>query len=236
MKWVYPRRCGGTALVVATVANGQGLSPQVRGNPGRGGGRPGRRGSIPAGAGEPHPGVHMTTSQRVYPRRCGGTTARRAGRSGVSGLSPQVRGNLLQSPRHGAAGGSIPAGAGEPGELRDGRIVSQVYPRRCGGTSRHGRGRDLNQGLSPQVRGNRRRRRPTDRPTRSIPAGAGEPRDCGPGRREVRVYPRRCGGTLREVFRLTPAEGLSPQVRGNRVTPSEWVRTVRSIPAGAGEP
>ena len=136
-------------------------------------------------------------------RSCGGTGC--ADWRGL-GLSPRVRGNLDRHPRgseparfgrnmtalrgsipagscrHSSrspdevAGGSIPAGAGEPASL----VCCIVYPRGCGGTDVDA---DRSRGLSPRVRGNpspRRGRRchpnrRTVRPEGSIPAGAGEP-------------------------------------------------------------
>ena len=71
-----------------------GLSPRVRGNQNVLVGPLRCVGSIPARAGEPgrfRPGF----TPRVYPRACGGTTARDAARIQVEGLSPRVRGNPL---------------------------------------------------------------------------------------------------------------------------------------------
>ena len=49
-----------------------------------------------------------------------------------------------------------------------------------------------------------------------------------------RVYPRVGGGTGSAL--ITPIVGLSPRGRGNRVTLRIILRTMRSIPAWAGEP
>ena len=51
--WVYPRVCGGTTRIEASLWQGQGLSPRVRGNRSRTRRRDCRRRSIPACAGEP---------------------------------------------------------------------------------------------------------------------------------------------------------------------------------------
>ena len=70
---VYPRECGGTALLLAGEPVKVGLSPRVRGN---------RHcidttsysiGSIPASAGEPGAQSPTWNATRVYPRECGGT-------------------------------------------------------------------------------------------------------------------------------------------------------------------
>ena len=92
----------------------QGLSPRGRGNPDverlvvlwdR---------SIPAWAGEP-PTARLSKSRlRVYPRVGGGTARVCDDAVVVVGLSPRGRGNPLIDRPAVAAGGSIPAWAGEP--------------------------------------------------------------------------------------------------------------------------
>ncbi len=71
---------------------------------------------------------------------------------------------------------------------------------------------------------------------RSIPACAGEPilRLLPP--LAVWVYPRVCGGTGYPDCILDSDEGLSPRVRGNRVSSYLANSHLRSIPACAGEP
>ena len=152
------------------------------------------------------------------------------------GLSPRVRGNHSHRLQIERAERSIPACAGEPMCGRFYLIPWTVYPRVCGGTTTHIRGRALFMGLSPRVRGNRcaRVRIPTAR--RSIPACAGEPK-ASPDRRFLRgVYPRVCGGTAPPDNRQLTGTGLSPRVRGNLL----FVLCInvydRSIPACAGEP
>ena len=111
---VYPRVCGGTlaAIVVALLACG--LSPRVRGNPGRHIHRRHRPRSIPACAGEPATSSRPKTSSKVYPRVCGGTPQSRQVQRYRSGLSPRVRGNQGSNSQRCPASGSIPACAGEP--------------------------------------------------------------------------------------------------------------------------
>ena len=49
----------------------------------------------------------------------------------------------------------------------------------------------------------------------SIPACAGEPSGAAFSLDCLAVYPRVCGGTAQDTRVLSPAEGLSPRVRGN---------------------
>ena len=233
---VYPRGCGGTAYERIDPRWLTGLSPRVRGNdpvPPR---RPWQRGSIPAGAGEPALGRRTRPSQKVYPRGCGGTSksSRRAAAS--EGLSPRVRGNREGLPERGLVVGSIPAGAGEPSTSRARSRSRRVYPRGCGGTDAGPRWLESRVGLSPRVRGNRRRRRPRPGRPGSIPAGAGEPQWPAGHGYDDEVYPRGCGGTGKVSLTAPTERGLSPRVRGNPDLRLPRVLPPGSIPAGAGEP
>ena len=92
------------------------------------------------------------------------------------------------------------------------------------------------QGLSPRVRGNPRRSVNTRNMKGSIPASAGEPQQLAIVSRSVVVYPRECGGTVRERRLGGHLGGLSPRVRGNLEDLLDAVRVRGSIPASAGEP
>ena len=96
-KRVYPRVCGGTTAPRRRRGVVTGLSPRVRGNQAvpplstvcvR---------SIPACAGEPRPGRGPPGSRTVYPRVCGGTLRKNLAQRENTGLSPRVRGNLVQN-------------------------------------------------------------------------------------------------------------------------------------------
>ena len=112
----------------------------------------------------------------------------------------------------------------------------RVYPRECGGTPLGAALVGKSGGLSPRVRGNRRRIRGRPDPPRSIPASAGEPRSARVRVRRQGVYPRECGGTGRPPGYRGGSEGLSPRVRGNLTSAASAGRARRSIPASAGEP
>ena len=208
--------CGGTGTAWDTAAWDTGLSPRVRGNPRSTALVSCRGGSIPACAGEPFRPFARPTIRRVYPRVCGGTRWILTEDSVREGLSPRVRGNLVEGRHCLAHRGSIPACAGEPP---------------AAALRRHGP-----QGLSPRVRGN-----PLSGPggwilLGSIPACAGEPLGSSPWLRAERVYPRVCGGTEAATAAATRSEGLSPRVRGNLIRRAEFNVYIGSIPACAGEP
>ena len=154
----------------------------------------------------------------------------------VSGLSPRVRGNPPLLPRNTGQRGSIPACAGEPGRRSYHIHLPRVYPRVCGGTRGLPFQSTRYRGLSPRVRGNRRRPGRATRREGSIPACAGEPHSRWRHPTQRRVYPRVCGGTSADRITSRMVCGLSPRVRGNRAHPPGPARRRGSIPACAGEP
>ena len=111
---VYPRVCGGTKQKNVTSSIVAGLSPRVRGNPGRSIPLPRTNRSIPACAGEPSPSLSRRICETVYPRVCGGTAETLRHVNYMQGLSPRVRGNPTEGYRAGFSLRSIPACAGEP--------------------------------------------------------------------------------------------------------------------------
>ena len=194
------------------------------------------QGSIPACAGEPTRLAATSVQCAVYPRVCGGTWPDVLEIRTDTGLSPRVRGNLLGEQVAPCKIRSIPTCAGEPSLRTAGRPPTSVYPRVCGGTPLASAPAYLRQGLSPRVRGNRRRLAPPGPYRRSIPACAGEPSLLASTSKVRQVYPRVCGGTYVNAPIESPWYGLSPRVRGNRCVHVVGGRVVRSIPACAGEP
>ena len=233
---VYPRACGGTSSAVRMASPSRGLSPRMRGNPEILSSRRTPKGSIPAHAGEPHKIPPLKFEHGVYPRACGGTAAEDLVPFYRKGLSPRMRGNPLEIEVLFPAFGSIPAHAGEPFRFRSTWKDCAVYPRACGGTSRHDVHGEEKAGLSPRMRGNPLSLVRADLDHGSIPAHAGEPRFEGEQIRPLGVYPRACGGTYSSGGRRGWTRGLSPRMRGNHTFDGERAPTFGSIPAHAGEP
>ena len=90
-----------------------------------------------------------------------------------------------------------------------------VYPRVCGGTIAKKRAMVDAAGLSPRVRGNPVAVADEAHLEGSIPACAGEPTQHHALRRQRKVYPRVCGGTIIATKMSGSNLGLSPRVRGN---------------------
>ncbi len=131
---------------------------------------------------------------------------------------------------------SIPACAGEPLDTSQARSVGGVYPRVCGGTGFRMCAPMEYKGLSPRVRGNLPGWEGRVNGTGSIPACAGEPWSMVGTGRDVRVYPRVCGGTPGPPGGGGAGGGLSPRVRGNPSGRPPAGAPGGSIPACAGEP
>ena len=227
---------GGTSTMLPMLPPAIGLSPRVRGNHLYQSAGGGEQGSIPACAGEPTPGARLEQPTGVYPRVCGGTKNIRRRNIAKCGLSPRVRGNLRAYRHLTPALRSIPACAGEPRSGQCRRVLYAVYPRVCGGTAGCYAAQSAARGLSPRVRGNPASTAACAAIIGSIPACAGEPGAIDAFRNSHGVYPRVCGGTRpvnRGCYRFP---GLSPRVRGNRISPTLATWYAGSIPACAGEP
>ena len=233
---VYPRVCGATIVDLRGSYDAIGLSPRVRGNPLSGTGQSRSLWSIPACAGQPGRPLPASLRRWVYPRVCGATSINPPSTKALVGLSPRVRGNLLDGPIKPKRGGSIPACAGQPIVLPTYGHSHEVYPRVCGATSITGLRRLLQVGLSPRVRGNLPPAAGHPHGDGSIPACAGQPAYEFRGLHSSGVYPRVCGATVDENRHGFPTKGLSPRVRGNPFERMAGHSSQGSIPACAGQP
>ena len=156
---VYPRVCGGSAVVAPPPGPMAGLSPRVRGKRASARLSAPATGSIPACAGEAMAIPPFTKSWRVYPRVCGGSGIGVSWWTDNPGLSPRVRGKLVPVIPVVFLRRSIPACAGEATTIPAGWPPTRVYPRVCGGSANTIRARANTQGLSPRVRGKPRHQR-----------------------------------------------------------------------------
>ena len=131
---VYPRPCGET--MVYTYVGPTRVYPRPCGETEHANIRgPVDVGSIPAHAGKPAGRFECPPADRVYPRMRGN-------------LSDSLRSRLI---------GSIPAHAGKPLRQLRWDCPTRVYPRPCGETEEFHDFCQLNEGLSPPMRGNHRK-------------------------------------------------------------------------------
>ena len=111
--WVYPRACGEIAGQKPKRGSRTGLSPRMRGNRPRFPIPASTAGSIPAHAGKSSIGEEYWTVHWVYPRACGEIPHNFCELQYDWGLSPRMRGNLLDGFVQFFFEGSIPAHAGK---------------------------------------------------------------------------------------------------------------------------
>jgi hypothetical protein len=171
----YPRSRGGTCLRSWSYRLARGLSPLARGNPSDANIVGVWCGPIPARAGEPASPLLFRCSFGAYPRSRGGTLAGMSKRSARTGLSPLARGNHYMLDSDDCIKGPIPARAGEPRLANLDAKRAGAYPRSRGGTSATDSSTNLQWGLSPLARGNRRAQPLPYTSQGPIPARAGEP-------------------------------------------------------------
>ena len=166
---------GGTHQGHRCLFNIPGLSPRVRGNlhPFVAQGLDQR--TIPACTGEPESGDLYRPCTEDYPRVYGGTALLCDPPYELGGLSPRVRGNLDTFQHIRNEDRTIPACTGEPTGMSGRSRNFGDYPRVYGGTAGVMRTRDMLEGLSPRVRGNRRSFPLLLSSQRTIPACTGEP-------------------------------------------------------------
>ena len=233
---VHPRGCGESQVPHAGQSLGQGPSPRVRGIPSTSTGRSSTAGSIPAGAGNPRAISTHSSCVRVHPRGCGESDTVIPAGVTIEGPSPRVRGILSREIPDLPRFGSIPAGAGNPFPPSCTRRFRTVHPRGCGESDRRPDFDQAVEGPSPRVRGIPETTPHRSGLSRSIPAGAGNPRRSGGRAGRGRVHPRGCGESGVVVRYGSPAVGPSPRVRGIPPPAAARNSSPRSIPAGAGNP
>ena len=192
-------------------------------------------GSIPACAGEARPDGRGLCLAGVYPRVCGGSWPGLGAGVRGQGLSPRVRGKRGRCAAKLAGHGSIPACAGEAQAVHHSPRSAWVYPRVCGGSGLNHQYTELEEGLSPRVRGKQGAATAYSSAARSIPACAGEAVTPGAGMPQWGVYPRVCGGSVQMTHPPAFPLGLSPRVRGKLKAQAVVIPEVGSIPACAGE-
>ena len=209
--------CGEAPRELRELGDQEGLSPRVRGSQELVSGDTAPNGIIPACAGKPSTPPQIRCRNTDYPRVCG--EARRAQRQhrNFQGLSPRVRGSRQQRRGRRGRGRIIPACAGKPTSARTGATRTWDYPRVCGEAEWAPTQQELDDGLSPRVRGSPARAVSYSPYSRIIPACAGKPGPSAGIFGCFRDYPRVCGEAHHYPETPLYGDGLSPRVRGSRL-------------------
>ena len=131
---VYPHGCGETNARLTCVDSVWGLSPRMRGNQYDPTSPPNLSRSIPTDAGKPAWSIGCIAFGQVYPHGCGETATSRVWGCDPHGLSPRMRGNLIDNGTSTSRLRSIPTDAGKPDALIPRKQLNKVYPHGCGET------------------------------------------------------------------------------------------------------
>ena len=211
---VHHRACGEHNCRCRIAGNDGGSSPRVRGTR--------------------HSRWLRRSRERFIPARAGNTQHSHSGCSAKNGSSPRVRGTLCSGCCFRLMDRFIPARAGNTIELLLSASTPTVHPRACGEHSRRSRSLFRETGSSPRVRGTPPLAASRSLAGRFIPARAGNTCLLPPAIRNDTVHPRACGEHLHKPSPRAEHDGSSPRVRGTRECFPIGLRSVRFIPARAG--
>ena len=193
-QWDHPRGRGGNALRARCNWSKGGPSPRARGKLISYRRSVGDVGTIPAGAGETGRRAEESREAGDHPRGRGGNAPARRCPAQTWGPSPRARGKLVLRKELAAAGGTIPAGAGETDQNRSRTCSATDHPRGRGGNAIAAVVGLSLQGPSPRARGKPVTHEPRRADHGTIPAGAGETLALHFSARMHRDHPRGRGG------------------------------------------
>ena len=189
---------------------------------------------IPACAGNSAGPPENCVIASVHPRVCGEQDRFTSGYGRWIGSSPRVRGTAFLSPCFLFTHRFIPACAGNSFLVSHSLLFLPVHPRVCGEQPMGVWGLVPHSGSSPRVRGTATAARIRAKPTRFIPACAGNSAPIKLRRAGVTVHPRVCGEQECRIKYQEWRAGSSPRVRGTVNDLHARAQEIRFIPACAG--
>ena len=145
-----------------------------------------------------------------------------------------MRGTPSRTRCEGRQSGIIPAYAGNTVPLRSIHSAYWDHPRICGEHLRGLHACMSEQGSSPHMRGTLLAHGVECAITGIIPAYAGNTVSARMLRHSARDHPRICGEHIAKNLTTGEVKGSSPHMRGTRIRPPEYARTLGIIPAYAG--
>ena len=129
----------------------------------------------------------------------------------------------------------IPAHAGQTWVRSAPCSARSDHPRACGANVGRVHVHELQCGSSPRMRGKRPSPCCGPRPSRIIPAHAGQTSPVASASGAPADHPRACGANQQRAGEAQLACGSSPRMRGKRHPPSPCNPVMRIIPAHAGQ-
>ena len=190
---------------------------------------------IPAHAGQTCCRRRPSRSRPDHPRACGANNFEESKPLPAIGSSPRMRGKPSTRGLQGTRRRIIPAHAGQTTSGLPGSVTSSDHPRACGANTGFIVFEGGVSGSSPRMRGKRPSSAPRRTRSRIIPAHAGQTSWAVSVRYAFADHPRACGANLPEAYLVRDVLGSSPRMRGKRHGDRAQPRTLRIIPAHAGQ-
>ena len=231
----HPRECGANVPKRAQNPVGLGSSPRVRGKHFQTAGAKRACRIIPASAGQTSVSNSAGGWRPDHPRECGANQKQGEDAKKSLGSSPRVRGKLFFDGGHAGGERIIPASAGQTAAMSAGLAPNADHPRECGANQVARLNSDGISGSSPRVRGKPLGRRASARPSRIIPASAGQTETSRLTLKAPTDHPRECGANHSWMYARRRQFGSSPRVRGKLIGLLSRIFGNRIIPASAGQ-
>ena len=210
----HPRACGANFKIDVIPHQPPGSSPRMRGKQGGAIAFRLQRRIIPAHAGQTLSVCLAAVAASDHPRACGANDAGGAGVAALHGSSPRMRGKLIiVVPVH-ATQRIIPAHAGQTRRPGSSLPVWPDHPRACGANFGTNWAGSVSPGSSPRMRGKLSCCARCVRPSRIIPAHAGQTKANGIRRGVYQDHPRACGANSSDSSPIAYIVGSSPRMRG----------------------
>ena len=190
---------------------------------------------IPAHAGQTTSRSRSRCPRSDHPRACGANPVLGDFRGRDDGSSPRMRGKRTEEWGRHRSRRIIPAHAGQTTSGLPGSVTSSDHPRACGANTGFIVFEGGVSGSSPRMRGKRPSSAPRRTRSRIIPAHAGQTSWAVSVRYAFADHPRACGANLPEAYLVRDVLGSSPRMRGKRHGDRAQPRTLRIIPAHAGQ-
>ena len=175
---IIPAHAGQTVSIVprSFASRFAGSSPRMRGKLLHAGLQLAQHRIIPAHAGQTDLPILPPLPNADHPRACGANYANHFVSCTISGSSPRMRGKLGEDRLPVRLVRIIPAHAGQTSAASMSTNSSADHPRACGANQRKSLGLGRQRGSSPRMRGKRPSPCCGPRPSRIIPAHAGQTR------------------------------------------------------------
>ena len=211
---VHPRACGEQSGSASCSISTSGSSPRMRGTGALNADPAHNRRFIPAHAGNRCQGALRQERRAVHPRACGEQSVGSRLAMPPAGSSPRMRGTARRFKSRDADTRFIPAHAGNRDLAMAYRRSTSVHPRACGEQANSLCWNCSSDGSSPRMRGTAGPAGQPRRPTRFIPAHAGNRSSAAENSADRSVHPRACGEQVKLRDLDGRADGSSPRMRG----------------------